>query len=181
MKTGSQTAMYGFVAEFLEPKDLLAAVSEARDANYRHMDAYTPYPVEGLAEKLGMKSNLVPFITLVSGIVGGVIAYGMQYYSAVIDYPINVGGRPLHSWPAFVPILFELTILGAAIGAVFSMIFLNGLPRLHHPIFETPFFTARNASRFYLCIEACDPQFEESKTRALLQKQSPAMIWEVRA
>ncbi|MBN8421305.1 MAG: DUF3341 domain-containing protein [Verrucomicrobia bacterium] len=181
MKSPVQPSLYGLVAEFVEPKDLLAAVNEARNASYSHMDAYTPYPVEGLAEKLGMRSNAVPLITLLCGIAGGTIAYGMQYYSAVIDYPLNVGGRPLHSWPAFVPILFELTILGAAIGAVFSMIFLNGLPRLHHPIFETPFFTARNASRFYLCIEACDPQFDESKTRALLEKQSPAIIWEVRS
>jgi hypothetical protein len=181
VNTAAQTPLYGLVAEFLEPRSLLMAASDAREAGHRRMDAYTPYPVEGLAENLGMQSTAVPRITLLCGIAGGVIAYGMQYYSAVIDYPLNVGGRPLHSWPAFVPILFELTILGAALGAVFSMIFLNGLPRLHHPIFETPFFTARNASRFYLCIEAHDPLFDEAKTRVLLQRQSPAAIWEVRS
>ena len=103
----------------------------------------------------------------------------MQLYSATVDYPLNVGGRPLHSWPAFVPITFELTVLAAAFGAVFSMLVFNGLPRLHHPIFETPFFRERNAARFYLCIEARDRKFLEEKTRTFLQEQGPEHVWEV--
>ena len=173
--------LYGLVAEFLEPEPLIAAARAARRARYRRMDAYSPFPVEGLAEALGMRFNGVPLATLLAGIGGGVTAYGLQLYSAAVDYPINVGGRPLHSWPAFVPITFELTVLAAAFGAVVSMIALNGLPRPHHPIFETPFFTERNSSRFYLCIEARDRKFGEQRTRAFLEDQAPEHVWEVRA
>jgi hypothetical protein len=98
----------------------------------------------------------------------------------VIDYPLNVGGRPLRSWPAFIPVTFELTVLCAALGAVLGMLALNGLPRPHHPIFETPFFVERNQSRFYLCIEATDRQFDKEDTREFLWNQGPAEIWEVR-
>jgi hypothetical protein len=165
--------LYGLVAEFLEPASLLAATQAARRAHYQKMDAYTPYPVEGLAEALGMRFTGVPLTTLLCGIAGGTLGYGMQFYSAVVDYPLNVGGRPLHSWPAFVPITFELTVLVAACGAALSMLLYNGLPRPHHPIFETPFFRERNASRFYLCIEARDRRFSPDKTRAFLEEQAP--------
>ena len=173
--------LHGLVAEFLEPGPLLAAAKAAHRAHYKFMDAYTPYPVEGLAEELGMRFTGVPLMTLLCGMAGGTLGYGMQFYSATIDYPLNVGGRPLHSWPAFVPITFELTVLAAACGAVLSMLIFNGLPRPHHPIFETPFFRERNASRFYLCIEARDRQFSPEKTRAFLEAQAPAHIWEVPA
>jgi hypothetical protein len=171
--------LYGLVAEFLEPEAVLRAAQAAREARYRKMDAYTPYLVEELAETIGLKHTGIPFCTWLCGLAGGVGGYAMQYYSAVHDYPLNVGGRPLHSWPAFVPITFELTILGAALGAALAMLIFSGLPRPHHPIFETPFFRERNASRFYLCIEASDPRFDRSGTRAFLEIQSPQHIWEV--
>jgi hypothetical protein len=173
--------LHGLVAEFREPGQLLAATQAARRARYKSMDAYTPYPVEGLAEALGMRFTDVPLTTLLCGIGGGAFGYGMQLYSAVVDYPLNVGGRPLHSWPAFVPITFELTVLAAALGAALSMLVYNGLPRPQHPIFETPFFRERNASRFYLCIEARDRRFAPDKTRAFLEEQAPEHVWEVPA
>lgn len=175
-----ERALYGLAAEFLEPEPLLAAVRAARDARYKRMDAYAPYPVEGLAEALGMRFTGVPLTTLLFGIGGGTTGYAMQLYSAAVDYPLNVGGRPLNSWPAFVPIIFELTVLAAAFGAALSMLIFNGLPCLHHPIFETPFFRERNSSHFYLCIETADRKFDAEKTRAFLEKQAPEHIWEVR-
>ena len=171
--------LYGLVAEFSEPESLLAAARGAYTSGYRRMDAFTPYPVEDIAEAIGMRRTWVPFVTLICGIVGGLTGYGMQAYSAIIDYPLNVGGRPLHSWPAFVPVTFELTVLCAALGAALGMLALNGLPRPNHPIFDTPFFTERNQSRFYLCIEAADRQFDREETWKFLQKQRPEHIWEV--
>lgn len=173
--------LYGLVAEFLNPGQLLDAVEAARNAKFQRLDAYAPYAVEGLAEALGMRFTGVPFTTLLFGIGGGATGYLMQLYSAAVDYPINVGGRPFHSWPAFVPITFELTVLAAAFGAVLSMLVFNGLPRPHHPIFETPFFRERNSSRFYLCIEAVDRKFDAAKTRSFLEDLAPEHIWEVPA
>jgi hypothetical protein len=120
-------------------------------------------------------------ITLLCALTGGLTGYGMQFYTATIHYPLNVGGRPPHSWPSFVPITFELAVLFAALGTVIGMLLLNGLPRPHHPIFETPFFEERNQSHFYLCVEACDPLFDLEGTRSFLLKQNPANVWEVPA
>jgi hypothetical protein len=171
--------VYGLIAEFDEPAEVLAAARQAFATGYRRLDAYTPFHVDGLAEALGMRNTGVPTITLLCGITGGLTGYGMQWFTATIHYPLNVGGRPLHSWPAFVPITFELTILFAALGTVIGMLLLNGLPRPHHPVFETPFFEQRNQSRFYLCIEASDPMFDRERVREFLQKQKPANVWEV--
>jgi hypothetical protein len=173
--------IYGLIAEFDEPEQVLEATRQAFALGYRRIDAYTPFHVEGLAEALGMRNTGVPLITLLCGITGGLTGYGMEYFSATIHYPINVGGRPLHSWPAFVPITFELTVLFAALGTVIGMLLLNGLPRPHHPVFETPFFEERNQSHFYLCIEAKDPLFDRSRTQDFLQKQNAANVWEVPA
>jgi len=173
--------LYGLIAEFNEPEQVLVAAQRARAAGYRRLDAFTPYHVEGLAEELGMHSTGVPVITLLCGMTGGLTGYGMQFFAATIHYPLNVGGRPLHSWPAFVPITFELTILFAALGTVIGMLLLNGLPRPHHPVFETPFFETRNQSRFYLCIEARDPLFDPLATQEFLLQQNPAHVWEVPA
>lgn len=178
MKDGG---VYGLIAEFEEPEQVLEATRQASAAGYRRMDAYTPFLVEGLAEELGMHKTGVPPITLLFGIVGGLGGYGMQYFAATIHYPINVGGRPLHSWPAFVPITFELTVLFAALGTVIGMLLLNGLPRHHHPVFETPHFEQRNQSHFYLCIEARDPLFDRAGTQDFLLKLKPAHVWEVPA
>lgn len=174
-------SLHGLIAEFEEPAQVLAAARQAKAAGYRRVEAYTPYLVEGLAEELGMHNTGVPLICLLCGITGGLTGYGMEYFAAVIHYPINVGGRPLHSWPAFVPITFELTVLFAALGTVIGMLLLNGLPRPHHPVFETPFFEQRNQSHFYLCIEAKDPLFDRAMTEDFLLKQKPAHVWEVPA
>jgi hypothetical protein len=175
----STSGSYGLAAEFLEPHHLLIAVQKAYDFGYRKMDAYTPFPVDGLAEAMGFHHTGVPLVTLLCGIAGGLAGYGLQLYSAVWDYPLNVGGRPLHSWPAFVPITFELTVLFAALGAAVGMILMNGLPRLSHPIFEMPLFEERNASRFYLCIEREDSYFRATETKEFLNALGAINVWEV--
>jgi hypothetical protein len=170
--------LHGLIAEFDEPSKVLAAARAAYESGFRKMDAYTPFPVEDLAETLGMKKTGVPLIALICGILGGATGYGMQFFSATIHYPLNVGGRPLHSWPAFVPITFELTVLFGAVGAVLGMLALNGLPRLNHPIFDTPFFAERNQSHFYLCIESGDSRFDEDTTAKFLRSLTPLNVWE---
>src|SRR6266704_6023095 len=127
--------IYGVLAEFDTPEQLIHAVEKTRAAGYRRMDAYTPFPVEGLAHAMGLKRNMVPFITLLGGLAGGLGGFGFQYWVNVIAFPINIGGRPLNSWPAFIPVTFEVTILFASIAAVAAMLFLNGLPMPYHPVF----------------------------------------------
>ncbi|WP_395747395.1 DUF3341 domain-containing protein [Prosthecobacter sp.] len=173
--------IHGTVGEFAEVSAVLAAAKKAREAGFAKLEAYTPYAVEGLAEVLGMRRTAVPLITLAGGLLGGLVGYGMMWYSATIAYPLNVGGRPLHSWPAFIPITFELTILGAALACVFGMLALNGLPRLHHPIFNTPGFTAGNASHSYLCICAKDTRYDAAKAAELLRQAGAQNVWEVPA
>src|SRR5689334_12755798 len=146
--------LYGVLAEFRTAEELLHAARAAREAGYDHVDAYAPFPVEGLADAVGMRRNTVAPATLIGGIVGGVGTYFMQWYAAVVSYPFNVGGRPLHSWPSFVPATFEITILGAALAAVGAMLIANGLPRLHHPLFAAPEFDLASRNRFFLCLRA---------------------------
>jgi len=173
--------VYGLVAEFASDRLLVDAARRARGAGYRCIDAYAPFSVEGLSDALGFRSDRVALITLLGGILGGIGAYFLQWYTAVIDYPINAGGRPLHSWPAFIPATFEMTVLGAALAAFFGMLILNGLPRLVHPIFNTPDFDLASRNRFFLCIEARDPRFEPGETRAFLDSLEPMRIAEVEA
>ncbi len=175
------TALHGIVAEFTEPGEVLAAARQAHAAGFRRMDAYTPFAVEELAEALGQEHSGVAPITLACGITGGLTGFSMQWYAAVVDYPLNVGGRPLDSWPMFVPITFELTILFAALGTAIGMLVLNRLPQPHHAVFDTPFFEERSHSRFYLCIEAADPRFHPGEVRGFLEALKPAAIWEVPA
>ncbi len=161
--------LYGLLAAFEEPNSLLHAARAAHAAGYRNMNGYTPFPVHGLSQALGQKPKPVPLMTLIGGLTGGALAYGMLYYASVISYPINVGGRPLHSWPAFIPITFELTVLGASFAAFFGMLALNGLPHPYHPLFNVPSFSLASRDRFFLCIQAGDPQFDVVQTKQFLE------------
>ena len=161
--------VYGLMAEFESPEAVVEATRQAYAQGYRWMEAYTPFPVDGLAEALGPRSNRVPAIVFSGGLIGGLTGYFMQWYSAVVNYPINVGGRPLHSWPAFIPITFEMTVLGAALAAVVGLLALNGLPRPHHPVFNLPDFVLASNDRFFLSIQARDPRFDPEATSRMLQ------------
>jgi hypothetical protein len=171
--------IYGLMAEFDNPEDLLAAAQRAYEAGYRRMDAYSPFPVEGLAEALGMRQTRLPLVVLGGGIIGAAAGYFMQYYASVIAYPMNVGGRPLHSWPAFIPITFELSILVAAFAAVLGMFALNGLPMPYHPVFNVPSFELATRTHFFLAIEATDPLFDLERTRAFLESLEPGEVTEI--
>jgi hypothetical protein len=172
--------IYGVVAEFPTPHELIHAVEKTREAGYRWIEAYTPFPVEGLAEALALKRNNVPLITLIGGLAGGLGGFFFQYWVSVIAYPLNIGGRPLNSWPAFIPVTFELTVLGAALSAVFGMLALNGLPRPHHPLFNVKRFVKHATSdRFYLCIEARDPNFSLADSSLFLHELKATHISEV--
>ena len=162
---------WGLVARFPSEETLLEATKAAYLAGYRKMDAYSPVPVEGLAQALGRRKTVMPLIVLLGGIAGGTGGYFMQWYSMTIDYPYNVGGRPFHSWPSFIPVTFELTVLCAAIAGVFGMLFLNGLPRLHHPIFATPGIERATVDQYFLCIESADPKWSQVETRRYLQEE----------
>jgi Protein of unknown function (DUF3341) len=172
--------IYGVLAEFPTPHELIHAVEKTREAGYRRIEAYTPFPVEGLSEALALKRNKVPLITLIGGLTGGLGGFFFQYWVSVIAYPVNIGGRPLNSWPAFIPVTFELTVLGAALSAVFGMLALNGLPRPHHPLFNVRRFVRHATSdRFFLCIEARDPKFNLSESARFLQGLHAAHVSEV--
>jgi hypothetical protein len=173
--------LYGFMAEFLTPEEIRAAAERTREAGYVCIDAFSPFPVEGLGEAIGFKRSRVALVVLIGGLLGGLVGYGMMYYSAVWDYPIVVAGRPLHSIPAFIPITFELTVLGASLFAVLGMLALNGLPRPNHPVFNAPRFELASRSRFFLLIEADDDHFDEYGTKHFLESLKPAHVEEVRA
>ncbi|MFP3559384.1 DUF3341 domain-containing protein [Paraburkholderia sp. SIMBA_049] len=171
--------VYGLLAEFRTSEALREAARRAREDGFRNVEAYSPYAVEGIAEAVGFTHGRVPFVTLIGGIVGALGGYFLQWYSAVIDYPINVGGRPLHSWPSFIAPTFELTILGAALAAVFGMLVANGLPRLTHPIFNAPHFEQATRNRFFLCLTARDPRFDIDRSRRFLEGLQPMSVVEV--
>jgi hypothetical protein len=165
----------GLLAEFAEAPQLLAAAKQLRERGYRALDAHTPFPVPGLAEQLGLSSSPLPALALAGGLLGGSLGYFMLWYSAVVDYPLNVGGRPLHSWPAFVPVTFELTVLSTAFTIFFAVLYLCRLTRLHQPIFAVPGFGLDRA-RFYLRVEASDPLFDPERTRGELSELQPEAI-----
>ena len=172
-------ALYGIMAEFAQPEQLLNAAQRAYEAGYRKMDAYSPYAVKGVAEAIGFQKTRVPLVVLIGGIIGAATGYVMQWYSAALDYPLNVGGRPLHSWPAFVPITFELSVLFAAIAGLLGMLWMNGLPRPYHPIFNAPEFKLASQTRFFLCIESEDARFRPEEVRKFLLALNPVSISEV--
>jgi hypothetical protein len=172
----SAPVVYGLMAEFDKPADVVAATRDAYAAGYRYMEAYTPFPVEGLAEALGFERNGMARIVLLGGLIGGLGGFFMMWYSSVVHFPLDIGGRPYNSWPAFIPITFELTILVAALSAVFGMLGLNGLPRPHHPVFNVPNFALASRNRFFLCLQARDPLFDVEGSRAFLAERAPRTI-----
>lgn len=175
MKTGT----YGVMAEFDSPGALVAATRTVSEHGYRKLDAYTPFPIEELNDILHLHRNKLPLIVLCGGILGGLTGYLLQYFVTVIYFPINIGGRPLHSWPSYIIITFELTILFGCISAVLGMLALCGLPMPYHPAFNVPRFSAASRDRFFLCIEATDPQFDLEKTSGLLESLEAKEVSEV--
>jgi Protein of unknown function (DUF3341) len=171
--------IYGLMAEFDTPQDLIAAARRTHQEGYRKVDAYTPFPVEGLAEEIGFTRSGVPLVTLVGGILGGLSGYMMQYWISGIAYPVNVGGRPYNSWPAFIVVTFEMTILFAGLAAVFGMLALNGLPMPYHPVFNVPRFAFASKDRFFLIIFSSDPKYTVGATRQFLESLKPRSISEV--
>ena len=170
------SVIYGLMAEFEDPTSLVTATERAHHEGYRHMDAYSPYPIEELHDALGARHTKLPLIVLIGGLVGCAGGYALQYWSSVIAYPLNIGGKPLHSWPAFIPVTFECTILAAALSCVLGMLALNGLPMPYHPVFNLARFALASRNRFFLCIEAKDPKFDLEATRRFLESMEPREV-----
>src|SRR5687768_13396066 len=168
--------IYGLMAGFEDPNHLVAAAHRAYQEGYRRMDAYSPLPIEELHVAIGFHHTRLPLIVLIGGMVGCVGGYLLQWWASAVAYPLNVGGRPFHSWPAFIPVTFECTILGAALSAVFGMLALNGLPQPYHPVFNVPRFALASRNRFFLCIEARDAKFDLAHTRAFLETLEPREV-----
>jgi hypothetical protein len=168
--------IYGLIAEFDDPTSLVSAAQRARHDGYRCMDAYSPFPIEELHDALGMRHTRLPLIVLIGGVAGCLGGYALQYWASAVAYPLNIGGKPLHSWPAFIPITFECTILAAALSAVLGMLALNGLPQPYHPVFNVPRFALASRNRFFLCIEARDPRFHLEDTRRFLDTLGPREV-----
>ncbi len=171
--------IYGLMAEFDSPTELVLAARHTYAEGYRKLDAYTPFPVEELSEAIGFHKTNVPLVVLVGGILGGLGGYLMQYWISAINYPLNVGGRPYHSWPAFIVVTFEMTILAAGLTAVLGMLGLNGLPQPYHPVFNVPSFALASRDRFFLLIEAADPKFDRAATQRFLESVNARVISEV--
>jgi hypothetical protein len=171
--------IHGLMAEFATPEALVAAGRRAYAEGYRRMDAYSPFPVEGLAEAIGFRRNLLPLLVLIGGFLGCAGGFSLQYWISVIDYPLNVGGRPLNSWPSFIPVTFELTVLMAALTAVLGLLALNRLPMPYHPVFNVERFELASRNRFFLCIEAIDPKFQREETRQFMETMNPQGVYDV--
>ncbi len=174
-----ETPIHGLMAEFVKPEEILNAARRAREAGYRRMDAYTPYSVEGVSAALGMHRSPIPSVVFFGGLTGAAIAFWMQYYSMSISYPFDVGGKPTNSWPAFIPITFEVLVLVASFAALVALLVVCGLPRPHHPVFAVPSFARASQDRFFLCIEAVDPLFDRTATAQFLLSLAPHDVVEV--
>lgn len=171
--------LYGVMAEFDNPNRLVAAARRTYEAGYRRINGYSPYPIEELWEAIGFHRTGLPIIVLIGGIVGGLVGFLMQYYLSVFDYPLNVGGKPFNSWPAFIPITFEMTILCAAFAAVFGMLALNKLPQPYHPVFNAPNFKLATRDHFFLVIEANDPRYDHDEVVEFLKSLEPKEVTDV--
>ncbi len=178
MSTSGTAELYGMIAEFDDPTAFMEAAKQVKEAGYRKFEAYSPYPIKDLF-KIVPSENPVPAIVFLGGLAGAATAWTMQYYIAAIDYPINVGGRPLYSWPSFVPILFELTVLLASIAAFFGTLALCGFPRLNFPTFNLAEFARGSQDRFFLCVEARDPMFDTERTTELLERSQSVGVWPI--
>ena len=176
MQRVAKSSLYGIMAEFDDPNALVAATHRAYLEGYRRMDAYSPFPIEELHEALGSRHTRLPLIVLIGGLVGCIGGYALQYWVSAAAYPLNIGGKPLHSWPAFIPVTFECTILVAALSAVFGMLALNGLPMPYHPVFNVSRFALASRNRFFLCIEATDTKFGLEETRKFLETLGPREV-----
>jgi hypothetical protein len=177
----NQDIPWGLLAEFATADQLVAAARRVREQGYEHAEAYSPFPVEGLAAALGFERSRVPFYTFVGALAGGIAGFFLQWYSAVIDYPINIAGRPTNSWPMFVPVTFEMAVLFGAFAAVIAMLAGNGLPQLRHPLFAVAEFDLATRHRFFLCLRSDDPAFRADDARRLLESLKPMRCVEVRA
>lgn len=176
--TTPEQPIYGYLAEYEHAEPLIAAAKAARAEGFQMMECYTPMPVHGLPEVMGYK-NKVATLVLMGGLAGMFVGFGLCYWVSVLHYPLDIGGRPFNSWPAFVVPTFECTILGAALTAVFGMLALNGLPQPYHPLFNVPRFSEATRSRFFLLIAASDPKFDMTKTRTFLTGLAPVSVTEV--
>jgi hypothetical protein len=172
--------LYGYMAEFDTPEEILAGTQKAYQAGYREIDAYTPFPVEGLDRALGIRRpSIIAWFVFAGGLAGGIVGFAMQYFATVIDYPLNIGGRPLNSWPAYIPITFELTVLFASFAALIGMLLMNGLPQPYHPAFNVDGFDRASRDRFFLAISAKDKHFDPEKTRDFLGSLGAAQVSEI--
>src|SRR5271170_2027264 len=177
--TEQQLPPYGLAAEFDSAQALMYAATSAREAGFKRMDAYSPFPIEDLADALGQRPSKLPLVVLIGGILGGLGGFLLQYYTSVYSYPLIVGGKPFNSWPAFVPVTFECTVLGASLSAVFGMLGLNGLPMPYHPLFHLERFALASRDHFFLCIRAVDVRFDLASTRAFLESTGAKEVTEV--
>lgn len=175
-----ESPTHGIVAEFLDADALIAAAKKARGQGYTKVEAYSPFPIHDLDDAIGFFDPRIKWIIFFCGLAGAAAGMGLQYYTSVIDYPWNVGGRPLFSWPSFIPVTFECTILFSAFGAFIGMLALNGLPKPYHPIFNTPNFEKASQDRFFLCIEAEDPKFDEAETTQFMTSLGAEAVSEVK-
>lgn len=171
--------LYGLLSEYETADQLVDAANKAREAGYKQMDGYSPYPVPGVADAIKFPFSEMAIVMFLGGIIGCISGFMMQYYTSVIDYPLNVGGRPLNSWPSFIPVTFEMTILTTGLSGVFGLMVLCGLPQPHHPLFNVPAFERASQDRFFLCIEATDKKFDKDEVAAFLNSTQPLSVTEV--
>jgi hypothetical protein len=173
--------LYGVMAEFDDPEGLSRAVEAARQSGYTRLEAFSPFPLKDVADALGFRPTVIPWIAAIAGLLGALIQYGAQYGLNAIDYPLNVGGRPLHSWPAFIPASLIVAILWAGAATLLALLFLLDLPRLHHPVFAVPGFERASEDRFFLLISRRDPLFDAEQAAAFLGSLAPRSVREVPA